>query len=63
MDVGVKIGETRVLSRIPAGERGGWARSLEPGQPVLASLKHGDVAFYDDGAMVISSAGRVAVAS
>ena len=26
------IGETRVLSRIPAGERGSWARTLEPGQ-------------------------------
>ena len=38
LDVVVNVGATRVLSRIPAGERGGWARSLEPGQPVVATL-------------------------
>ena len=39
MDVVLMIGETRVQSRIPAGERDSWARTLESGQPVLASIK------------------------
>ena len=52
------------LSRIPAGERGGWARSLNAGQQVLASLRTGDVAFYDDSGALIGRAGRpAAVAS
>jgi iron(III) transport system ATP-binding protein len=64
IDVVVTIGLTRVLSRIPAGERGGWARSLQAGQPVIASLRTRELAFYDDAGTLITSAGRpVAVAS
>jgi iron(III) transport system ATP-binding protein len=64
LDVVVNIGSTRVLSRIPAGERGSWARSLEPGQPVVALLRTRDAAFYDEAGALLSSTGRpVAVAS
>jgi iron(III) transport system ATP-binding protein len=64
LDVVVNLGSTRVLSRIPAGERGSWARSLEPGQSVVALLRTRDVAFYDDAGALLSSTGRpVAVAT
>ena len=64
LDVVVTIGGTRVLSRIPAGERGGWARSLQTGQRVVASLRMGDLALFDESGALVSSAGRhVAVAS
>jgi iron(III) transport system ATP-binding protein len=64
LDVVVMIGPTRVHSRIPAGERGGWARSLEGGQAVTASLRARELAFYDDSGALITSAGRrVAVAN
>jgi iron(III) transport system ATP-binding protein len=63
LDVVVNVGSTRVLSRIPAGARGGWARSLEPGQPVQASLPSRSLALYDDNGALITSSGRaVAVA-
>lgn len=55
MDVAVTIGQTRVLSRTPAGERGSWARTLEPGQPVRASIKRHDVKVFDDGGKLIPS--------
>jgi len=64
MDVVVEVGLTRMQARVPAGERGGWARSLNAGQQVLASLRTGDVAFYDDSGALIGRAGRpAAVAS
>ncbi len=64
LDVVVTIGGTRVQSRIPAGERGGWARGLEAGQQVVASLRFRDLALYDESGALLSSAGRrVAVAS
>ena len=63
LDVVVNIGSTRVLSRIPAGDRGGWARGLKADQPVVASLRTPDLAFYDEAGALVSSAGRpVAVA-
>lgn len=37
MDVSVDVHGTRLLARIEAGERGGWARTLESGQPVTVS--------------------------
>jgi len=58
LDVVLSVGSTRVHSRIPAGERGGWARTLEPGQRVLASVNPRDLAFYDDGGTLVSSVGR-----
>jgi iron(III) transport system ATP-binding protein len=64
LDVVVNVGSTRLLSRIPAGERGSWARSLEPGQPVVALLRTRDAAFYDDAGTLLLATGRpVAVAS
>jgi iron(III) transport system ATP-binding protein len=48
LDVVTSVGSNRVLSRIPAGERGSWARSLEQGQPVLAHVQPHDLAFYDE---------------
>ena len=48
MDVVLTIGETRVQSRIPAGERESWARTLAPGQPVLASIKRPAIKAFDD---------------
>jgi iron(III) transport system ATP-binding protein len=64
LDVVVNIGSTRVLSRIPAGDRGSWARSLAPGQPVVALLRTGDAAFYNEAGALLSPAGRsVAVAT
>ena len=64
LDVVVNIGSTRVLSRIPAGDRGSWARSLAPGQPVVALLRTGDAAFYNESGALLTAAGRsVAVAT
>jgi iron(III) transport system ATP-binding protein len=64
LDIVVTVGSTRVQSRIPAGERGSWARTLEPGQRVLAYVNPKDPAFYDDEGALVSSVGRaVAVGS
>ncbi len=49
IDVVVNVGTTRVLSRVPAGERGSWARKLEPGQPAQVALQVQNLAFYDSG--------------
>jgi iron(III) transport system ATP-binding protein len=61
LDVVVTVGSTRVQSRIPAGERGSWGRTLEAGQGVTAHLNPRDVAFYDESGDLVSSVGRVAV--
>jgi len=58
LDVVVTVGSTRVLSRVPAGDRGGWARSLEPGQPVQLSLNVANLAFYDATCALINANGR-----
>jgi iron(III) transport system ATP-binding protein len=59
LDVVVTVNGTRVMSRIPAGERGGWARRLESGQPVLAMLRAHSVAFYDqEGSLLLPTAAR-----
>jgi iron(III) transport system ATP-binding protein len=58
LDIVVNVGSARVHSRIPAGERGGWARTLEPGQRVVASLNPRDLAFYDEGGTLVSGVGR-----
>jgi iron(III) transport system ATP-binding protein len=62
LDVVVTIGSTRVLSRIPAGERGGWARNLAAEQPVVASLRTRDLAFYDETGALVSSSSKPAAA-
>jgi iron(III) transport system ATP-binding protein len=63
LDVVVNAGETRLSSRIPAGGRDSWARRLEAGQPVVATLRPRELAFYDQTGSLIRSTGRpVAVA-
>jgi iron(III) transport system ATP-binding protein len=61
LDVVVTVGSTRVQSRIPAGERGSWGRTLDAGQRVTAYVTPRDVAFYDESGGLVSSVGRVAV--
>jgi iron(III) transport system ATP-binding protein len=61
LDVVVTVGSTRAQSRIPAGERGSWGRTLEAGQRVTAYINPRDVAFYDESGSLVSSVGRVAV--
>jgi iron(III) transport system ATP-binding protein len=58
VDVVVNVGPTRLLARIPAGERGSWSRSLERDQQVVASLSTRHLAFYDAEGVRISTSGR-----
>jgi iron(III) transport system ATP-binding protein len=58
VDVVVNVGPTRLLARVPAGDRGSWARSLERGQPVVASLSTRHLAFYDASGVRIATAGH-----
>ncbi|HEY2936325.1 MAG TPA: ABC transporter ATP-binding protein [Gaiellaceae bacterium] len=48
MDVALTIGSTRVMSRIPAGPRGSWARTLNAGQSVLATMHRHNVKAFDE---------------
>jgi iron(III) transport system ATP-binding protein len=53
MDVLLTAGGTRLHSRMPAGERGSWIRSLNAGEQVTAYLRTGDTTFFDqDGARI-----------
>ncbi len=47
MDVLVTAGGTRLHSRMPAGERGSWIRSLNAGEQVTAHVRTGDTTFFD----------------
>jgi iron(III) transport system ATP-binding protein len=47
MDIVASVGGTRVQSKLPAGERGGWARSLTAGEEVLGSFRTSDLTFFD----------------
>jgi len=59
MDVVVAVGEERVHTRIPSGDRGGWARTLRVDQPVQLSFRPTDAMYYDlDGRRV---AGEIAI--
>jgi iron(III) transport system ATP-binding protein len=58
LDVALSTGPTRLLGRIAAGERGGWPRTLEREQRVIATLNPRDLAFYDDGDRLVSGVGR-----
>jgi iron(III) transport system ATP-binding protein len=63
LDVAITVGSTRLQSRIPAGGRGTWSRTLEIDQPALAYVNSQELAFYDDGGKLVSAVGRaVAVA-
>lgn len=47
MDIVATVGETRVQSKLAAGGRGGWARSLTPGEEVLGFFRSSDLTFFD----------------
>jgi iron(III) transport system ATP-binding protein len=47
MDIVATVGGTRMQSKLPAGERGGWTRTLAAGQEVLGFLRTGDVTLFD----------------
>jgi iron(III) transport system ATP-binding protein len=55
MDVVATVGETRLQSRMPAGARGSWVRTLEPGQPVHAYFRTAGVTFFDESGARIST--------
>jgi iron(III) transport system ATP-binding protein len=59
MDVTVTIGGTRIMSRIPAGPRGSWARTLNAGQSVLASMHRHNVKAFDEVGQLIGATDRV----
>src|SRR5581483_4583074 len=61
IDVALTIGEVRLLSRIPAGERGRWARTLEPGQPVLAAIDKREMKVFDESGRLVQLAERATV--
>ena len=48
MDIVASIGGARLQSRMPAGERGGWARTLNAGESVLGFFRTSGLTFYDD---------------
>jgi iron(III) transport system ATP-binding protein len=48
MELVASVGETRLQSRMAAGERGDWVRSLAAGQPALAFVRVSGVTFFDD---------------
>ncbi len=53
MDVLLTAGGTRLHSRMPAGERGSWIRSLNAGEQVTAHVRTRDTTFFDpDGARI-----------
>jgi iron(III) transport system ATP-binding protein len=54
IDVVVASGKTRLKSRMPAGERGSWSRSLEAGQPILGLVRPSDIVLFD------TAGGRIA---
>jgi iron(III) transport system ATP-binding protein len=57
LDVVVTVGSTRLSSRTPAGAPGSWARGLEPGQPVSATVSPSALAFFDDAGSLIAAGG------
>jgi iron(III) transport system ATP-binding protein len=56
MDVVATVGDTRLQSKVSAGERGSWVRTLEPGQPVAGFLHTSGLAFFDETGTRVSAA-------
>jgi iron(III) transport system ATP-binding protein len=48
MDVSLTLGATRLMSRVPAGPRGSWSRTLNAGQSVLAYMHRHNVKMFDE---------------
>ena len=54
MHVAVAVGDTRMVCRIAAGERGSWARTLNVGQDIRLSFEPARARFFDErGARVV----------
>jgi len=58
LDVAVTVGSTHLLTRVPAGQRDAWPRTMERGQNVVAIVNPRDLAFYDEGKQLVSGVGR-----
>jgi iron(III) transport system ATP-binding protein len=57
MDIVASVGGTRLQSRMPAGERGGWSRSLNAGESVLGFFRTSALTYFDEaGARVLTPA-------
>ena len=63
LDVAVTVGSTQLLTRVPAGQRDTWPRTMERGQNVVAILNPRDLAFYDEAEQLVSGVGRAMAAS
>jgi iron(III) transport system ATP-binding protein len=63
IDVALTVGDTRLLSRIPAGERGSWARTLQAGQPVTAAIDKHEMKVFDESGRLVRPAARATVVS
>ena len=48
MDIVTTVGETRLQSRMSAGERGNWVRTLNAGQQVRGFLRTSALTFFDE---------------
>ncbi len=58
LDVAITVGSTHLLTRVPAGQRDTWPRTMERGQRVVAILNPRDLAFYNEGEQLVSGVGR-----
>jgi len=56
MDVSLTLGSTRLMSRVPAGPRGSWARTLNAGQSVLAYMHRHNVKLFDETGKLVGAA-------
>ena len=53
MDVSLTLGGTRLMSRVPAGPRGSWARTLNAGQSVVAHMHRHNVKLFDESGRLV----------
>ena len=58
LDVAVTVGSLHLLTRVPAGQRDTWPRTMRRGQEVVAIVNPRDLAFYDEGEQLVSGVGR-----
>jgi iron(III) transport system ATP-binding protein len=58
LDVAITVGSTHLLTRVAAGQRDTWPRTMERGQNVVAILNTRNLAFYDEGERLVSGLGR-----
>jgi iron(III) transport system ATP-binding protein len=58
LDILMSAGESRLLGRVAAGERGDWPRTVEREQRALATVNPRDLAFYDADDHLVSGVGQ-----